>query len=87
MTANLSYRSKQFYDDANSALLKQKGYELLDARATYTLPGGKMSVSVFGTNLTKQKYTSGFNDIIPIGAVDVIPGQPRFYGIEGKIKF
>lgn len=87
LTANLSYRSKQFYDDANSALLKQKGYELLDARATYTLPGGKMSVSVFGTNLTKQKYTSGFNDIIPIGAVDVIPGQPRFYGIEGKVKF
>lgn len=87
LTANLSYRTKQYYDDENSALLKQKAYEILDARVTYTLPGGRISVSAFGTNLTKRKYTTGFNNIIPIGAIDVIPGPPRFYGIEGKIKF
>lgn len=85
LTGTLSYRTKQYFDDANSIV--QNGYALLDARATYTLPGGNISFSAFGTNLTKAKYFTGISNIASIAAVNIYPGQPAFYGLEGKVRF
>lgn len=85
LTGTLSYRTKQYFDDANTIV--QHGYALLDARATYTLPGGNISLSAFGTNITKSKFFTGISKIESIAAVNIYPGQPAFYGLEAKVRF
>ncbi len=57
---DLHYTSKQFYyvDPQTAArdLLNQGGYSLLNARLTYTLPGGIHSFSLYSNNLTDKVY-------------------------------
>ncbi|MRW90682.1 TonB-dependent receptor plug domain-containing protein [Duganella sp. FT80W] len=60
LSADIRYTSKQFYyvDPQNDTryLLNQPGYSLLNARASYTLPGGNHVFTLYSNNLGDKVY-------------------------------
>ncbi|HXH00010.1 MAG TPA: TonB-dependent receptor [Sphingomicrobium sp.] len=85
LSSTLSYRSASRQFEGRSPLLDQKGFKLLDASATYELPGGHWTFGLHGKNLTDTRYkTSGYNFltanpftgdfILPTGAPGFSPG-------------
>ncbi len=78
-TGTWNYTDKQFADDAN--LFPIKSYRVVDAFASYTFPGEKMKVSMFGKNLTDEEYT---NFGATVGPLQILWGiaHPRTYGVE-----
>jgi len=61
------------------------GYALVDLRAGYTLPSGKVSVSAFGKNVFNTFYTTNaisYNDNIPRTV-----GMPATWGVALGLKF
>ena len=62
LSSTLSYRSKSQQFEIRTAPIDQKGFALLDASATYDLPGGNWSFGLHGKNLTDTRYkSSGYN--------------------------
>jgi iron complex outermembrane receptor protein len=59
----------------------QKGYGLLNARATYRPDDANWSVAVYGTNLTNQFYTNQALNITQEGWGFAQAGRPRELGV------
>ncbi|WP_255325804.1 MULTISPECIES: TonB-dependent receptor [Sphingobium] len=57
----------------------QRGYDLLSGQISYTEPGEKWSVRLWGKNLTKTKYYVSWTSQ-SLGD-SIVPGAPRTYGV------
>lgn len=80
---NISY-SDDFYFDSNEQF-KQEAYTLVSARATWIAPGEKLSVAIFGTNITDEEYISA---VLPGDqAIERGYGDPATYGITVGYKY
>ena len=63
----------------------QKPYGLLNARVTFALPDNKISLSVYGNNLTDSSYLS---QLLLLASAPLQQwGFPRTYGVELGYKF
>lgn len=66
----------------------EPAYGLLSLRAKYTAPGGSWSASVFGTNLTDERYVNGgFDARNPYGLDFIVVGRPREVGASLQFNF
>ena len=76
LNANLFYSSKFYFDSVQQ--LPQDSYSLLNLRGTWTDGSGRYSVSLFGTNVTGEKYfAQNFTDTFGSRAVY---GPPTLVG-------
>src|SRR5690606_37888510 len=76
-----SYRSTVYNDALNFPELRQPGYHLLDLSLTYLSAGGKWEVTVFGKNVTDERYiTAGFANILLGGWAVATLGRPGEWG-------
>ena len=83
-----AYQSKTYYDIENSPLIIQDGYGLLQARIDLESSDGKWAASVFGTNLTDERYiTAGIDRVSVLGFAQVHYGRPREWGVSFKYNF
>ncbi|WP_157220696.1 TonB-dependent receptor [Flavisphingomonas formosensis] len=81
LNANLFYTSRFYFDQAKQ--LPQKGYALLNLRATWTDPSGHLDLSVYATNVTDKAYRiANFTDTF---ASRQVWGEPRSIG--GSLTF
>lgn len=84
---NAQYKSRQFFDPVNTIEFSQKGYWLVDGRLSYA-PSEKLTVSLFGKNLTKTEYTPyGFAARNDFGYDIFQRGEPRTYGVDASFRF
>lgn len=85
--ANYSYRSAFFVDTGNSALLRQKGYGLLDARIILQPASENWQLQIWGKNLTDKEYITWAQDLIPLGLTHATSffGRPREYGVTFRV--
>ena len=61
LNAGVSYRSRTTQFEIPNPFIDQEGYALVDASVTYTAPGARWSIGVYGKNLTDERYkTSGY---------------------------
>lgn len=85
------YRSKQFFTQFNRDLISQDSYGLLNARATYSAPESRWSVSVYGNNLADKDYfATVFESGVSVPGTVVpgaIIGAPRTYGLTLDYNF
>ncbi|MEO8315979.1 MAG: TonB-dependent receptor [Pseudomonadota bacterium] len=88
-TLRLDYSvySRIYHDVANTPLITDGGYGLLNARLTYALPGDDLQVSVFGTNLTDELYLVSGNASGAFGLAEASYGRPREYGLSLNYRF
>ncbi len=83
-----AYQSKIYYDIENSPLIVQDGYGLLQARIDFESSDGKWGASVFGTNLTDERYiTGGIDRASVLGFAQVLYGRPREWGLSFRYNF
>jgi len=79
--------SRIYHDVANTPIITDDGYGLLNARLSYTLPGGAVTLAVFGTNLTKTLYLVSGNVSGAFGLAEASYGRPREWGVSAGFKF
>jgi outer membrane receptor protein involved in Fe transport len=68
-------------------ILKQPAYALADARISYEFTRTDASVAVFVRNLADKKYYVLAGALRPVGVSYLVPGEPRFVGIEVTKRF
>jgi iron complex outermembrane receptor protein len=78
-----SYRSKAYKDALNFPQLTQDGYHLLDLSLTWISARGDWEVSVFGKNVTDERYVvSGHANGLTQGSATAVVGRPAEWGVS-----
>jgi len=81
-----SYKTKIFFEDANTPGLEQEGYGLLNLSAGIGYKN--LMLAFYGSNLTEEEYIiSAGNTGSLFGDPTQIPGSPRMYGTKMSWKF
>ena len=57
--AQVSYKDDQFYTEFNDSVSGQEAYTLVDFNVLYTSPGERMTVNLWGNNVTDEFVVSG----------------------------
>ena len=57
--AQVSHKDDQFYTEFNDAIASQDAYSLVDLNVLYTSPNERMTVNVWGNNVTDEFVVSG----------------------------
>ncbi|MEM7728249.1 MAG: TonB-dependent receptor [Pseudomonadota bacterium] len=78
------YKSEYFFTEFNEDELRQPGYNLFNARLSYTTPGEAVQFAVYGRNLGDELYFTQRLDLRngAIGAILATPARPRTWGAE-----
>lgn len=85
-TPSYSYKTKIFFEDANTPGIEQSGYGLTNF--TGGIGYKNVELAFFGTNLTGEKYiVSAGNTGSLFGDPTSIPGAPRMLGAKINWKF
>ncbi len=90
LRADLRLQSLTYFTQFNRRLVAQPSYEVVNARATYTLPGGRFSIGGFVNNVFNKTY---FNEVLESGAFNpqlvaqAYVAPPRTYGVTAGVKF
>ena len=79
------HQTRQFFTALNDPVQSQAAYGLVNASLTYSFPGERFQVSVFGRNLTDAQYVTATATISPV--VSGRPGDPRTYGIRAMFRY
>ena len=87
-TPTVTFRSKLFFEMPNSELLSQGAVMLINLRAGIRAPDGRWELLGYATNLANHKYLlDAGNTGASFGYPTFIPAQPRFFGVEGAVRF
>jgi iron complex outermembrane recepter protein len=88
LQADLSYRSKTYYDIVNTPAIAQGAYTLVNSRASLFLHDHKLEIALYGKNLTDKFYMqNGASVLTSFGFAVGYYGEPRTYGIELQSHF
>jgi iron complex outermembrane receptor protein len=88
LEADVSYRSKTYFDIVNTPSIAQDGYTLLNARASLFLQDHKLEIALYGKNLTDRIYLqNGASVLTSFGFAIGFYGEPRTFGIELRSHF
>ena len=85
---NFGYVSDYFLGLNNSAVLKEEGYVLANARLSYTTGDGRYEAAVFVKNLANVEYRSVAFDLAGVfGSVENLYAPPRWVGGTVSYRF
>lgn len=76
-----SYRSKVFFDTANTARLSDQGRVYVDGRVGLQFLHNKLEIGVWGKNIFGETNISDITQIASLGFDVVSVGPPRTYGL------
>jgi iron complex outermembrane receptor protein len=86
--ADWHYQSTVYKDANNFPDLRQPGYHLLDLGLTYFSPDEKWEISVFGRNVTDERYiVSGYANALTYGTASATIGRPAEWGVSFAYHF
>jgi iron complex outermembrane receptor protein len=85
---DVTYRDSYFNDPNNTPLLEQDAYSLLGAHVRLQSENGRWEATVFGKNLTDERYmTNGLQSYGSFGTADGTFAPPREYGVTLRARF
>jgi len=83
-----AYKSEIHHDQLNSPVGLQDSYGLLNARLSYTSNDNKWSLSLFGTNLTDERYIMAATDLSNTLAFGEVQwARPKEWGVSFRYNF
>jgi len=85
--ADVAWRSDLFIDSANTPLLHQNGYTLLNAALTLAGNKDRWMISVSGRNLLNKIYLVSGIAQYNIGEIEGQVARPREWALSAKIRF
>jgi outer membrane receptor protein involved in Fe transport len=88
LTPTYSWKSHIYFEDANDEGIEQDAYGLLNANLSLLFKKLGLTVSLFGSNLTGEKYLIGAGNMgAMFGIPTFVPGAPRMLGGKATWKF
>jgi iron complex outermembrane receptor protein len=95
--AQVSHQGRVFFLPANTDVMSQEAFTLIDARVAYTTEGGALELSAFGKNLSDEDYfhnivqftstSDARRDPFSIGNALGYPAPGRLWGVELMYRF
>ena len=82
-----TYTDESFFSADNIERLKGKSVWELNGNLNYVFPDERLAISVWGRNLTDEKYVSHGFDASGLGYDQLVASQPRTYGINFTYTF
>jgi iron complex outermembrane receptor protein len=82
-----SYTGEIFYSADNIDRLKEDSVWELSGNVNYVFPDERWAISLWGRNLTDERYVSHAFDASGLGYDQLVPSQPRTYGINFTYTF
>ena len=81
LTPTYSWKSHFWFEDANDEGIDQNAYGLLNINFALHFKKQRLTASLFGTNLTDEKYLIGAGNMgAMFGVPTFVPGAPRMMG-------
>lgn len=90
ISADYAWTARQASAVTISDQVTLPAYGLLNGRIQWSAPGDRLSLALFGNNLTNKYYLMGGVDFAggyTTGSRELDPGKPRQYGLEARVKF
>jgi len=88
MQGDISYQDDVFFDAFNGPVVAQDAYSIVGARAGFVSSDDRWEVSLWGRNLSDEKYLTFMLDLSPdFGLYQGISGSPRTYGASLTYRF
>ncbi|MCU0759341.1 MAG: TonB-dependent receptor [Steroidobacteraceae bacterium] len=95
--AQVSHQGRVFFLPANTTVMSQAAYTLVDARVAYSNESGSLELAAFGRNLGDEEYfqnivqftstSDGRRDPFNIGNALGYPAPGRLWGVELTYRF
>ncbi|HAH11161.1 MAG TPA: TonB-dependent receptor, partial [Alphaproteobacteria bacterium] len=83
-----TWKSKVFFEEDNDPRFQQGGFSLLNLRAGAQFQDGRLSASVYATNILDEEYLiDAGNTGATVGSPTFIRGNLRFVGVELSGRF
>ena len=82
-----TYRSEYYLDSANTSLLFQEGFHLVNAALTLAPTDGRWSLSLSGRNLLDEAYLAAGQAQYNIGEIEGQYARPREWALAIKLNF
>jgi outer membrane receptor protein involved in Fe transport len=87
-TPTYSWKSHIFFEDSNDEGIEQDAYGLLNATLALRFRQQGLTLSLFDSNLTGEKYLIGAGNMgAMFGVPTFVPGAPRMFGAKLTWKF
>lgn len=87
LLGDVNYQSRTYFAPANDRARSQKSYALANFRVTWTSESERYQVSAYVQNLFDQRYVIDAGGVAQdLGAPNVLPGYPRFYGVALTVR-
>lgn len=87
LRGDVSNYARMYHDVANTPIISDDGYTLVNGRLSYTFPGESLQLAVFGNNLTNELYLVSGNASVGFGLAEASYGRPREWGVSLKYRF
>jgi outer membrane receptor protein involved in Fe transport len=88
LTPTYSWKSHIWFEDANDDGIEQNAYGLLNVNLSLRFKKQRLTVSLFGSNLTGEKYLVGAGNMgAMFGIPTFVPGAPAMMGGKLTWKF
>jgi outer membrane receptor protein involved in Fe transport len=88
VTPSYSYKTRFYFDDANTSEMEQPAYGVLNANVGLEMADPNMVLKIYGTNLLGEEFVTGAgNSEYASGLPTFIPGPPRMLGAKLTWKF
>ena len=85
LTPTYVWKSHFFFEDANEKGIDQDAYGLLNTNLAAIFKKQRLTLSLFGSNLTNEKYLIGAGNMgAMFGIPTFVPGAPRMTGVKLK---
>ena len=86
--ADYNWRDSVYYGATNNPGEYQGSFGLLNLRSTWTASDSRLDISVYGRNVTDERYFSNGQDVTgPLGVSFAGVGATREYGLEAGYRF
>ena len=83
LTPTYTWKSHFFFEDANDEGIEQDAYGLLNVNLSLLFKRQRLSVSLFGSNLTRERYLIGAGNMgAMFGIPTFVPGAPAMTGAK-----
>ena len=97
LAGQLSYQDEVFFTQINEPEVGQDAITLVDARASWFSPGGRLELSAYGKNLSDEEYfhngvrftstSDPAKDVFQIGNALGYPAPGRSWGVRATYRF
>ena len=84
--ANFNHQDESEFSVFNSPLTQFSERDLIDANVTYHDAEGRYSLTLWGKNLSDERYRIGANSVAGLWNFTMY-GRPRSYGMEFSVHF